>query len=243
MTSSADDIIVACVRGDRPLVAQMLKQDPALATAANMFGVTPLHAAHYCGHHEIADLLRTFAPAMDAYLAAELDDVGELRQLLALEPTLARSFNSRGSTALHGAVYWGGVGAAEFLIASGADVNAPTRDAFLQIAPLGSAVAAPNIPSPSDDENVVLRLVDLLLDAGASVNARRRDGMTALHAAAYRGHLRVIDRLLERGADITLRAYENVGPHSNQSPRDTALSQSQAAAAERLRRAEAERAG
>jgi ankyrin repeat protein len=79
--------------------------------------------------------------------------------------------------------------------------------------------------------------VNLLLDRGADVDAQRRDGMTALHTAAYRGHLRVIRRLLERGANPTIRAREAAGPHAGQTPADTADAQGQTAAAELIRAA------
>ncbi len=43
--------------------------------------------------------------------------------------------------------------------------------------------------------------VKLLLNAGASVHARDRDGETPLHKAAWRGHLEVVRMLLDRGAN------------------------------------------
>jgi hypothetical protein len=67
-------------------------------------------------------------------------------------------------------------------------VSLPTRDDFLQITPLGSAVATtPGIPQPSDREDVVLALVALLLGHGASVNARRRDRPSPPPAAPMPG--------------------------------------------------------
>jgi uncharacterized protein len=77
----------------------------------------------------------------------------------------------------------------------------------------------------------------LLVAHRANVNARRRDGMTALHAAAYRGHLKVIEALLRAGADATLRANGDSGAHSGETPLDTAQAQGQTAAAEALRAA------
>ena len=88
----------------------------------------------------------------------------------------------------------------QLLLEAGADATLPTRDSFLQITPLGSAVATtPGVPQPSDDEDVVLALVRLLLEAGADPNTRRKDGMTPLHAAAWRGLDHVVQELVDAG--------------------------------------------
>jgi len=47
--------------------------------------------------------------------------------------------------------------------------------------------------------------VDLMLDLGFGMDARRADGATALHAAAYAGRPDLVRRLAERGADLDAR--------------------------------------
>jgi ankyrin repeat protein len=42
----------------------------------------------------------------------------------------------------------------------------------------------------------------LLLEYGADVNAKTRDGLTALHLSAQNGHLEIVKLLLEHGADV-----------------------------------------
>jgi uncharacterized protein len=235
MASKVDDIIAASVSGDTQQVTALLDAEPDLATATNMFGSSAIHAAHYSGHPGIVNLLFARGRVLDAFLAAELGMANELRMQLDRDPSLAVQVSASGATALHGACYWGSVDAARLLLERGADVNALTRDSFLRIAPIGCAVATPNVPNPSDDESVVLALAGLLLTHGANVNAQRRDGMTALHAAAYRGHLKVIEALLKAGANPDIRAHADSGAHSGESALDTALSQGQTAAAEALR--------
>jgi ankyrin repeat protein len=161
--------------------------------------------------------------------------VDELRTQLDRDPSFAAAFSASGTTALHGACYWGSEPAARLLLERGASVNAVTHDSFLNIAPIGCAVATPDVPNPSQDESVVLTLVGLLVANGANVNLQRRDGMTALHAAAYRGHVNVIRALLAAGAKRDIRAHADSGAHSDETPLDTALSQGQTAAAEALR--------
>jgi ankyrin repeat protein len=220
---AVDLVIAAVLDGDEERVAEYVHGDPSIGLTRNMFGASPLHAAHYTGRD---DLLAPIVPdgGVDFTLAAELGRIEVVREQLTARPELARSFDESGSTALHGACYWGQLEVAETLLAAGADATAATRDAFLTIAPLGAAVATtPGIPQPSDDEDVVLALARLLLDHGAEPNHRRKDGMTALHTAAWRGMERTVEVLLDSGADPSLPAL--AGAHDGETPADTAVSQ------------------
>jgi ankyrin repeat protein len=55
----------------------------------------------------------------------------------------------------------------------------------------------------SPDET--LELVKLLLDSGAKVNEANEDGITALHGAAYKGANKVVQLLVDRGADLAAK--------------------------------------
>jgi uncharacterized protein len=236
MTAEVDDIISASISGDAERVAALLDENPALVDAMTMLGATAIHAAHYSGHGAVVSLLLARGRLMDPALMAELGLVEKLRTVLDKDPALVSAVNAAGSTLLHGACYWGSVAAARLLLERGADPNVATTDSFLQIRPLGCAVASPGVPGPSEDEAVVLALVDMLLDHGADPDGRRRDGMTALHTAAYRGHLKVIRKLVERGADPAIRAHSDGGPHAGESAADTALTQGQTDATDLLRK-------
>jgi hypothetical protein len=54
--------------------------------------------------------------------------------------------------------------------------------------------------------------VALLLDRGAPVDGRGRDGHTALHGAAFMGHAEVVRLLLGRGADANARSNDGETP-------------------------------
>ena len=235
MQSTVDEIIAASVSGNLQQVSALLDAEPDLVSATNMFGSSAIHAAHYSGHPGIVNLIFARGRTLDVFLAAELGMANELRSQLDRDSSLATQFSGSGATALHGACYWGSVAAAKVLLERGAEVNALTKDSFLKIAPIGCAVATPNVPNPSEDESTVVALVELLLANRANVNTQRRDGMTALHAAAYRGHVKVIEVLLKAGADPNIRAHADSGTHAGETPLDTAVAQEQTNAAEALR--------
>ena len=68
---------------------------------------------------------------------------------------------------------------------------------FLWIAGVGKNEAL--IRAATDGK---LEYVRELLEKGAEVNAREKNGLTALKAASGRGHLEIVKLLLEKGADL-----------------------------------------
>jgi hypothetical protein len=124
--------------------------------------------------------------------------------------------------------------AIKVLLAHGAEVDTPN---VFQITPLmaaagmsgssrggvGSAIGGPGGGKPVDVQARAIETIDLLLNAGANVNARVLDshtrtakliayvqgrdheGQTALFSAAEAGWDRVVKHLIERGADPTVR--------------------------------------
>ncbi len=100
---------------------------------------------------------------------------------------------------------------------------------------LVSAVGAPDdqaVPFEAADELGHGGLGHALAERGADVNGRRGDGMTALHAACWRGLAQVVQELLDAGADPAVTAA--AGPHQGQAPADTALAQGYLLLAARL---------
>ena len=51
-----------------------------------------------------------------------------------------------------------------------------------------------------------ITLVTMLIEKGANIEAKTRDGLTPLHCAARSGHDAVVDLLLERGAPISAKS-------------------------------------
>jgi ankyrin repeat protein len=234
LVSDVTHILRAAAAGDAAGVRACLAADPGLATASSMLGSTAAHAAHFAGHSEIVELLIASGATLDAHLAAQLGMTHALAGFLDANPSLLHALDARGATLLADACYWGQVEMARLLLDRGADPDQPTADGFLDIRPLGAAVATPDTPNPSDDEATVVALATLLLDRGADVNGRRKDGLTALHSAGYRGLLDVIRLLLARGADPRIAGLPG-GRHAGETPADMAEAQGQNGAAALLR--------
>ena len=51
-----------------------------------------------------------------------------------------------------------------------------------------------------------VKVVSSLTSHGADVNARDKDGVTALMQASYRGYAKVVEAVLDAGADKTLKS-------------------------------------
>jgi ankyrin repeat protein len=55
-------------------------------------------------------------------------------------------------------------------------------------------------------------MVTLLLDKGANLESKTRDGLTPLHCAARSGHENVVDVMIQRGAPISSKTKNGLAP-------------------------------
>jgi uncharacterized protein len=158
--------------------------------------------ALYAGRTDEARALASARSDLDVFEAAAIGDVERLRSLLAADPALAGAWSEDGFTALHFAAFFGHPDAAKLLVERGADLEArSTNTQFaLDAAPLHSASAAGQ-----------LEVCEVLLDAGADVNAVQHGGYTALLDAAANGNSELVALLIERGADRTARLDDGRG--------------------------------
>ena len=149
------------------------------------------------------------------FLAAGAGDEAAVLVLLEHGASVDLRKKETGATPLHAAVRGGSVDVVKVLLAKGANPNFVDYD---KETPLVAAVrggvkegpASPVKPGnpkrrSNFPEHLRDALVGILLAAGARPDERADAGDTALTAAARRGSTRLARRLLEAGADATLR--------------------------------------
>jgi ankyrin repeat protein len=165
---------MAITDGNRGQVQAMLMDDPALVNAPSQIFGPPLQLALQEGHLDIAELLLSHAANVNAAVA------------------VAGEATSPGFTLLHWAVAdERRVDAADFLLRNGADPN--VQDDSRRWTPLHWA--AHHGADPRMKEIAVL-----LLDHGADVNARNKQGRTAYSIAfADPGCREMAELLRQRG--------------------------------------------
>ena len=141
-----------------------------------------------------------------------------MRALVKQDSSLANAYSPDGFMPLGLAVFFGHPETVEALLASGAEVNAASRES-MKVTPLNSAAAA--------RQTAIARV---LIAHGANVNALAEGDFTPLHEAAANGDLEFATLLLDHGADIDARTKDGLTPLA------FALKQNQTAMVEFLRK-------
>ena len=212
-------LVVAAHSGHRELVLTLLERgaDPNASAA----GYTALHAAVLTGDLAAVEALLAAGASPDAQvtLATRVTRNG---QVLMLGEHLL------GATPLALAAKYTEVGILEALARAGADVRLPLksgRTPLMLAAGAGWRYAAwdrrerllaktPAFQAQMYDEDGTLAAVRVLLDRGARVNAADRGGNTALHHVVSKGFGRVVELLVERGADLEIANRSGLTPRA-----------------------------
>ncbi len=129
-----------------------------------------------------------------------------------------------GDTALHQAAGCGHAGILQSLLSSGADVTATDRNGNTPLHLASFFWTGFGIFTLTDNDNCVwveqkarmldmpLKVTQLLLDHGADVNAVNLRGKTALHLSIMKGRMSLMQLLLARNAEVTLRDGQRAAP-------------------------------
>ena len=114
-----------------------------------------------------------------------------------------------GTGAVEGAASRASAEILRLLLVAGADPHGTTNDGttpLMVAAGLGRSTYTPREPRGARSPGAE-RAVELLVAAGADVNAVNEAGFTALHGAAFRGLNEVLEYLVAQGADIDARDF------------------------------------
>lgn len=189
--STAQELIAAVHAGDADRVTEIVREEPELATARDVDGVSAIMWSRYRSNRPVTDALLAVDPELDVYEAATLGYLDRLRERLDEDETRLAALSADGYTALHFAAFFAKPEAARILIDSGAPVDVVAANE-MRVQPLHSAAAGH-----------LTEICRLLLAAGAEVDARQAGGFTPLHEAAQNGDPEMVELFLSAGADAT----------------------------------------
>jgi ankyrin repeat protein len=116
--------------------------------------------------------------------------------------------DENGATAFLRASQSGDVELMKLLLSKGAD---PKINTALNVSPLHVAAGIGWVEGVTYEWSAkqTLEAVKMLLDLGLDVNLQADTGRTALHGAAHKGHVGVIQALYDKGAKLDVRDYGN----------------------------------
>ncbi|XP_061491677.1 fibronectin type 3 and ankyrin repeat domains protein 1 [Rhineura floridana] len=194
---SGDHLHRAISRNDVDGVLTILKGRQVVVDTLNKLGFTALMVASQKGYTRLAQILVENGAdvnmknssgkdsLMIACFAGHLDIVQYLRS----QGASWFAGDLGGCTAMHWAADGGHCSVIEWMIQDGCEVD--PKDTSLEWTPLIRLCAISGKPA----------VATLLLDAGANVNAKDKDGKTPLMVAALNNYEELVALLLERGAD------------------------------------------
>lgn len=198
VSTSAGEIHRAIVDGDVARVAELLRGNPALATApddGDPYKSQPLHFAAMGGNVEIARLLVATGADVecgDTDESTPLDVAcmrrhGEMVAFLLSEGANVNRRDRNGACPMSFAVSAGDSAIVEQLLAAGADLNFRDKNGYTLL----HFAQSPQMRW----------LFDMVLARGDNPNAAAVGGTTPLHLAAGRGNVALVEALLAAGAD------------------------------------------
>lgn len=157
--------------------------------------------------------------------AATQGDVAKVKEMLQADPSLAGSRDENGLSVVLKALYYGKRDVVELLLASGVELNLFEAAATGQTDRVRTLVQQEpaNVSSYSPDGFTPLSLavffghpetVDVLLAAGAEVNAASRETMklTPLASAMATAQNEIARTLIAHGADVNAKAASDLTP-------------------------------
>jgi ankyrin repeat protein len=193
---NAKEFFAAIRAGDAATARTMLEAEPALATAKNEQGQSPVLAAVYGGRADVRDLLIARGAHLEFYEAVAAGQLESVEHFVEKDPDLARSFSPDGFPVIALAAAFGHFLIVRYLFEKGGDVTA--------VATNGTGYNALTGAVTGGHQQIAI----WLLENGADANYRYGPGYSPLLAAAANGHLEIVKDLLVHGANLQAKSND-----------------------------------
>lgn len=190
-------------KNNREEIELFLKQNSSILRSVNANGITPLLYALYTGKSELAQLIYSQGKNFTIHECIGMNDLEKVKELITNDTSLINAFSQDGWTPLHLGAFWGNREIVLFLLEQGAIQDLPSKSkASLGNSALQAAIAMQQI-----------EMVELLLSKGADPNfIQEPSNFTPLHIAAGGKDERIVNLLLENGADKTKKSVDGKLP-------------------------------
>ena len=139
----------------------------------------------------------------------DVSQITNTAQLLLEHGASVHVRNKNGQMPLHGASHHGHCGIVALLLKLGADVDAQDNDSMTPLL-LVSQHRRPFFGY--DSQAQITETAELLLEHGASVHVRNKNGQVPLHLASQHGLSRIVEFLLKFGVDVDARDNSSITP-------------------------------
>jgi len=192
----AQEIFDVIRAGDKVRLEALLAADRTLVDARSDLGHSPVLIAQYHHKHDLVAVLLAAGPTLDIFDAASVGRTDRVAELLDAEPSLVNAYSRDGFFPLGLAAFFGFAETVRLLLARGADVAQVAKNP-MRIQAIHAAVGGPSREA-----------VELVVEAGAPINAQQHKGWTALHEAVHQENLEVTRYFLAHGADPKLQNDE-----------------------------------
>ena len=186
----ADHEIFDVIRaGDATRLKALVASDRAVVNVRSEKGFSAVLIAQYHHRADCLAVLLAAGPTLDIWDASSVGATGRVAELLDADPTLVNSYSGDGFFPLGLAAFFGNADTVRLLLSRGADV-AQVATNPMRISAIHAAVAGQSREA-----------VELIVEAGAPINAKQHKGWTALHEVVNKKDVDLARYFLAHGAD------------------------------------------
>uniref|UniRef100_A0AAQ6ADK0 Ankyrin 1, erythrocytic b n=1 Tax=Amphiprion ocellaris TaxID=80972 RepID=A0AAQ6ADK0_AMPOC len=201
-------------------VVKFLLENGANQSLPTEDGFTPLAVALQQGHENVVALLINYGtkgkvrlPAL--HIAARNDDTRTAAVLLQNDPN-PDVLSKTGFTPLHIAAHYENMSVAQLLLNRGANVNFTPKVSLshmvLILISYLLSVQDELTPLHCAARNGHVRIIEILLEHGAPIQAKTKNGLSPIHMAAQGDHMDCVRQLLQYNAEIDDITLDHLTP-------------------------------